>query len=104
MSNDISDCQQNSHRPPHVNSLITSGFSLPSPNHSFLQEASFKTIFMLVLKLGHFEPQDILALHKFHQILSQDFRESCIKNKNCPVGYFFMVKTLSRELLIQSTR
>jgi hypothetical protein len=34
---------------------------------------------------------------------AQNFRESCIKNKNCPVGYFFMVMTLSRELLIQST-
>jgi hypothetical protein len=37
-------------------------------------------------------------------VCSEEFRESCIKNKNCPVAYIFMVETLSRELLIQSTR
>jgi len=30
--------------------------------------------------------------HKSKMVSSlQDFRESCIKNKNCPIGYFFKV-------------
>jgi hypothetical protein len=40
---------------------------------------------------------DAPELEDDNERFDEDFRESCIKNKNCPVGYFFMVKTCCLE-------
>jgi hypothetical protein len=49
--------------------LLRSSFGRPSVNHSFVQEASFETSFVLILKSRFFEPGDILALHRSHPLL-----------------------------------
>ena len=44
-----------------------------------------------IMVLAREQPSSKGALWEVNLI--EDFRESCIKNKNCPVGYFFTVKT-----------
>jgi hypothetical protein len=56
--------------PPSPPVLLCSSFGKLSTSHSFVQEASFKTSYMLILKSGFFEPADILALHLCQTLLS----------------------------------
>ena len=46
-------------RPPLPHGLLRSSFGKPSASHSFVQDACFETSYVLVLKLGFFEPADI---------------------------------------------
>jgi hypothetical protein len=57
-------------RPPSPRDLYRSLFGHPSKNHSFLQDACFETLYLIVLKAGFFEPANILALHECHPLLS----------------------------------
>jgi hypothetical protein len=50
--------------------LCRSSFGKPSANHSFVQDACFEILYVLVLKSGFFEPADILTLHRCHPLLS----------------------------------
>jgi len=55
---------------PMPRTLLRSTFGRPSPNHSFHQQACFETAFVAILKLGFFEPTNVLALHDCHPLLS----------------------------------
>jgi hypothetical protein len=56
--------------PPLPRDLYRSLFGRPSINHSFLQDACFKTLYVIVLKSRFFELTNILALHECHPLLS----------------------------------
>jgi hypothetical protein len=60
ISNDIHPNATSSPQPPSPRDLLHSSFGKPSASHSFVQDACFKTSYMLILKLGFFEPTDIL--------------------------------------------
>jgi hypothetical protein len=70
VGNDIRPNTTSSARPLSPHDLLRSSFCKPSASHSFVQDACFKTSYGLVLKLGFFEPADILALHRCHPLLS----------------------------------
>jgi hypothetical protein len=69
-STDIRPSTTSSTRPPSLHDLLRSSFGKPSASHSFVQEACFETSYVLILKLGFFEPTDILTLHWCHPLLS----------------------------------
>ena len=46
------------------------GFGTPSLSHSFHQEPTFETMYVVVLKSGFFVPSNILVLHDTHPLLS----------------------------------
>ena len=70
VGNDIRTNDTSSPWPPSMRTLLSSSFGRPSPNHSFLQEACFETLYVLVLKAGFFELSDILGLHMCHPLFS----------------------------------
>jgi hypothetical protein len=69
IGNDIRTTAASSPRPPTLGDLLCSSFGKPSACHSFVQDACFETLYVLVLKSGFFEPADILALHHCHLLL-----------------------------------
>jgi hypothetical protein len=70
IGNDIRPNEKSLPRPPLLRNLLRSSFGKPSTSHSFVQDACFKTSYMLVLKSGFFKRVDILALHRCHPLLS----------------------------------
>jgi hypothetical protein len=68
IGNDICPTTASS-RPLSLRDLLHSSIAKPSTSHSFVQDACFKTSYVLVLKSGFFEPADILALHRCHPLL-----------------------------------
>ncbi len=48
---------------------MTWGFGTPSLSHSFHQEPTFKTTYIVTLKAGFCTPSDIIALHNTHPLL-----------------------------------
>jgi hypothetical protein len=75
--NDIRTNATLSARPPLRGDLFRSSFGKLSTSHSFVQDTCFETSYVLVLKLGFFEPADILALHLCHPLLSH-LRCTCV--------------------------
>jgi hypothetical protein len=69
IGNDIHTNATSSAWPPSPRDLLRSSFGKPSASHSFVQDACFKTSYVLILKSGFFEPADILALHGCHPLL-----------------------------------
>ncbi len=55
---------------PTPHQLMTRGFGTPSLSHSFHQEPTFKTTYVVVVKSGFFTPSDIVALHDTLPLLS----------------------------------
>ncbi len=55
---------------PTPHQLRTRGFGNPSLSHTFHQEPTFETTYVVVVKSGFFTPSDIVALHDTHPLLS----------------------------------
>ena len=58
--------------------LMTKGFGIPSLSHSFHQEPTFETTYVVVLKSGFFTPDNILTLHETHPLLSHTL-SACVR-------------------------
>jgi hypothetical protein len=82
IDNDIRPNATSSARPPSQHALLHSSFGKPSASHSFVQDACFKTSYVLALKSGFFEPVDILDLHGCHPLLSH-LLCACIYLRHC---------------------
>ena len=89
VSNDISTDSAPGKKPctpkPTPLQLMTKGFGIPSLSHSFHQEPTFETTYVVILKLGFFMPGNILALHNTHPLLSQTL-SACV----CLCTYNFL--------------
>ena len=48
---------------------MTWGFGTPSPLHTFHQESTFETAYVIIVKSGFFTPSDIIALHDTQPLL-----------------------------------
>ena len=62
---------------PKPHQLIKRGFGPPSLSHSFDQEPTFETTYVIVLKAGFFTPSDIVTLHDTHPLLAH-LLSSCV--------------------------
>ena len=72
VGNDISSAPGTNPRAsiPTPHQLRTRGFGNPSLSHTFHQEPTFETTYVVVVKSGFFTPSDIVALHDTHPLLS----------------------------------